>query len=452
MNNRKNIFLILTIIIVFPFSNPAFSSHDDIMSSCEKNAYDLNHNEDRKGPEIDLFNWLAHRKTTATIENGFIISFEKLPDTGSRQSDLSLYQEYLSEYTADNSGYPKVRKYRNLLLGKLRSDPKLPVVTHISEYHNDIQTFTYNPYADADGVLHQNSQDIDRGFEAGLSAMMVPFQTALEHRLKSGRFTHVFFMSMGWNNDQGVSLCRYRKLMQETKISMAQLDEPFRPLVVGVTWPSVWLAERESRLLVKAGHLGSVFNKANDADEIGVFYGNIIVNQIIPFANAKGLPFIVVGHSYGARLASRALFSRELLVNLASENGPDFALLLQPAYSAQRHMEGRGLEGYPYAPISGMSTKVFVTSSRKDRANPFAVWSRHFGGIQGLLKARRNPEIFRFIPKHERLSETIFGLQGAGSDRPTVIDATSFITEHNDIYDYDIGQILAAILTNENRP
>lgn len=442
-------FFNLTIFFVcLVIANPAFSDHRN-GDQCNVNAFDHLAAEKNTAPKLDLFNWLAHGITSATIENGFIISFEKLASAGMRADDLKLYREHLGEYTAQNSGYARTRDHRNLLLAKLRIDPKWPVVTFVGSYQNGKRSNIYNPYVGANDEPHQNSEDVHRSFETGLSELTRTFQAALTSRLKAGGFTHIFFMSMGWNNDQGVALCRYKKLMQETKIAMTARGKSFKPLVVGLTWPSVWLAEKDNVFVRGVGHLGSVFNKANDADEIGVFYGNILINQIIPRANASNLPVTVVGHSYGARLASRAIFSRQLLKNGAMGNGPDLALMLQPAYSAQRHMAGKGLEGYPYATIPGLKTKVFVTSSKGDKANPFAVWSRHFGGIQGLSKARKNGDFFRYIPQYDKIAGTLAALSGANADRPTVINATDFVDDHSDVYNEDVGKVLATILINE---
>lgn len=426
------------------FASPALAEVWE--EQCNKNAFVAENQTLNTGPEIDLFNWLAHGNTSATIMDGLILSFEKLENVDTRSADKALYRRVIGTYSDQNSDYPAANIARNAVLLKLRSDPRWMTLTHITEFSDATASPLYNPYLDANGAIRQNAADIKRGFEAGLEQLSGRFQDRLTQHLTSGAFTHVFFMSMGWNNDQGVSLCRYNRLMIETTAAMKAQDPTFRPFIVGITWPSVWASDKANVFLRKGGHITSVFNKANDADEIGVLYGNLLVNRIIPQANRRNLPFTVIGHSYGARLAGRALYSRKLLIGGPEDSGPDLALMLQPAYSAQRHMPGKGIEGYPFADQTGLATKVFATTSKEDTANPLAVWSPHFGGRRGLSRAKRNPDIFRFIPPHKQLEKTLAALPGATAQKPTAIDATEFVYDHSDIYDAAVGQLLAHLL------
>lgn len=127
-------------------------------------------------------------------------------------------------------------------------------------------------------------------------------------------------------------------------------------------------------------------------------------------------------------------------------DGPDLALLMQPTCSAQRHMIGKGLEGYPFAPIKGLNTAVFITSSKKDRANPIAIWSRHAGGFWGIRKGYQNQNIFRVINKGSGLNDTLRNLAGSKIGVPNIIDATHFITRHGEIYQEKPSRLLAKLL------
>lgn len=62
--------------------------------------------------------------------------------------------------------------------------------------------------------------------------------------LSAGGFTHVFLFSHGWNNDWKTSTRRYRDFIDAfTKVRQAQGGTPgdYRPLLVGVFWPSTAL-------------------------------------------------------------------------------------------------------------------------------------------------------------------------------------------------------------------
>ncbi len=452
--DKMRIFLITLLTmgaVVFNTSPVLANKKDNRMPACEDNSYNVDFEKAKTAPYSDPYNWLAHDlfkvenkvKLSPTIQNGFIIGVEKFASRETRPSDKALYNAHITTYSDKNSSYPDASGVRNFALKKFKIDPKWPVVSHILEYKNRKKYNVLNPYVDAKGGFV--SGNIDRSFNQGLETLHGSFANRLRSRLSSGRFTHIIFISMGWFNDQGVSLCRYDNLMMNTKKEMLALNKPFKPLVVGFTWPSVWLSDR-GIIAKNVGHIASVFNKANDADEIGVLYGNIILNRLIPQANTKNLPVVAIGHSYGARLMGRAIYSRNLLKQGALNDGPDLALLMQPAYSAQRHMAKKGLEGYPFAPIAGLNTALFITSSKKDRANPIAIWSRHAGGFWGIRKGYQNQNIFRVINQGSGLDDTLRNLPGSKVGVPNIIDATRFITRHGEIYQEKAGRLLARLL------
>ena len=81
---------------------------------------------------------------------------------------------------------------------------------------------------------------------------------------------------------------------------------PFRPLFVGVTWPSEWSAP-----------LVSIANKMNDADELGMTWVSRVVRDVlVPLKRAHSIPLILAGHSLGARLMTRAVFGMPQLVDI----------------------------------------------------------------------------------------------------------------------------------------
>lgn len=79
-------------------------------------------------------------------------------------------------------------------------------------------------------------------YAMGWRALQEQLQPALLEVLDSAAaagvpITHVIFASTGWNNDQFNSIRAYDDWLRETK---TVADAPFRPLLVGITWPSVW--------------------------------------------------------------------------------------------------------------------------------------------------------------------------------------------------------------------
>ena len=58
------------------------------------------------------------------------------------------------------------------------------------------------------------------------------------------RYSDIIFHSHGWNTDFSDALDQYGRFLQAFEDVLKSFPLPgFRPIFVGVTWPSVWLAE-----------------------------------------------------------------------------------------------------------------------------------------------------------------------------------------------------------------
>lgn len=422
-----------------------------------------------------IFNWLAHGvfqdRPRDQLEEGYVISLEKLY-AGDRLSGPQHQRDILYRYADMPDGPPEdVAAQRDFWLTGMFSDPKLQVVTHITRFENRRACGLMNAYqaASAMPACDNGTAPNTRSFKSGVDSMFGVFQRDLAARLKEGNFTHIVFASMGWNNDQRVSVCRYRQIMQMTGHAMQVRGEAFRPLVIGMTWSSSWNAASTSAVGHAAGHIGSVLNKATDSDEAGVLHGNLILNRIIPAANTGGLPVVVLGHSMGARFAGRALFSRELLKQGPVEPAADLAVFLQPAHSAYRYggdtLGARGNEGHPYDSYKDLAdTQVVVTTSLCDFANPFALWSPYLGGRRGWKVAARAAfdDIFHRLDwrgtapcKMGRLAlkdrirndpASMAALDTLPRGKVTLVNA-GFVSNHGDILDPAMGAFLARLIS-----
>lgn len=58
--------------------------------------------------------------------------------------------------------------------------------------------------------------------------------------IAGGGFTHIIFMSHGWNTDFGDAIGQYRAFLTEVEKLPAASGGGFKPVFVGVSWPSVW--------------------------------------------------------------------------------------------------------------------------------------------------------------------------------------------------------------------
>lgn len=256
---------------------------------------------------------------------------------------------------------------------------------------------------------------------------------------------------MGWDNDQEESVRRYNALMSNLLEAARRDPAPdmaFRPLLIGVTWPSVWGWASWFDLGQLAYKLFGYGIKADDADEIGYTLANYLLNGLAldmkaAFADRAPLRVVAFGHSFGARLMSRALFSDGLLrpdlENRTDTQSVDLYVSLQGAFSINRFIEGQGEEGWPYAEFARRPTAILLTTSANDTANPLAFWisrAEHTGGWRGLEKARTQPDIFAIY------QDAIDCIDLGSRKQIVVVDAASFVKDHNDVLDLEMGELM----------
>jgi len=279
---------------------------------------------------------------------------------------------------------------------------------------------------------------------------------------------------MGWNNDQVESIQRYNKIIKNLKESAKHHNQDFKPLVIGLSWPSVW-GNSTVPVWRQLLHLFSYGNKANDADEIGYTYGNYIINKIIPRlkiksrVNEQPAKVILIGHSMGVRLLTRALFSSHILKDEeSSPSGVDYVFGLEGAFSINRFVEGSGLyfpanlfskgEGYPYSDYAKLRSKLIMTWSKEDKANPFSTFlngSAHIGGVVGFERSRMPDKWKPFVHlrwargqdwkllEHEKEDyENVHCTQFKSKKKVLMTDLSNIIDNHNDICDYQMGNFI----------
>ena len=140
--------------------------------------------------------------------------------------------------------------------------------------------------------------------------------------------------------------------------------------------------------------------KADDADEIGLIWANkLLWNILSPLKRAKHIPLIVVGHSFGARVVTRAVFGNGLIDipvgNETSNNvteeecSIDLVVGLQGAFSCQEVYSGKWQRGSPYSEFNrnNYANKFVFTWSEYDFANPitkFFTGASHVGGCMDM--------------------------------------------------------------------
>lgn len=209
----------------------------------------------------------------------------------------------------------------------------------------------------------------------------------MNSRLALLKPSHVIVYSMGWNTQQLEALDNFRRLVRHLEAAAHESgDTDFKPMVIGLTWPST------GSPTITGSDYGI---KAKDADEVGATWANVLVNRELRDLKAKhGFRLVVIGHSFGARLTSRAVFTAPL-VSTSTDPIVDLLIGLQGAYSFQRFLSSgeddapEGMEGAPYRDHARQAGLVALTTSRWDSAVTKAGHAGYFVGSSQVYERTR---------------------------------------------------------------
>jgi hypothetical protein len=396
---------------------------------------------------IRAYNALGRGKHLDLEEDGYIIGIEKYKreDIGAPvEGDPARFR------SLPNPTASKLISQQNHEFTKATDDLKAMLVTHIASYFSE-RHYLFNAYnCSLKGTLN---------YKKGYDALEVLEKDLLERLMQAEDqakpYSHIFIMSMGWNNDQYVSIYRYNRILENlSDIAEKQGDADFKPLVIGITWPSAWFTIEDSWFKKKViGHFGSYTNKSNDADEIGYTIMNWFINHQLPRVRKAMAPnsfpkVIAIGHSMGARLLSRAIFSGQHLKTASPENGGivDMFIGLQGAFSARRFVSDDSGEGAPYRDYASLPTIIILTSSENDIANPFAFWSKHVGGGNGLKYMKENENVFNVLVWSSEREKLEAAIREYSRNREVIaLDSKEIVKgpdAHNDILDSDVAELI----------
>ncbi|MEM5529591.1 hypothetical protein WN093_12260 [Gammaproteobacteria bacterium AS21] len=388
------------------------------------------------------------------VENGYIIGLEKKSIKTNKVllPGLPIAKGYSKRFQQLNENVDNAKKLNSEYRSKTEGQQKVMLATQMTSNFPHIE-FLYNAYG--------NRLSGEFNYEKSFAELDLLFNDLTERLNNTNAYSHIIIMSMGWNNDQLESVYRYNKILKNIKeASKPANNAEFKPLVIALTWPSVWYSLSDSWLKRKLGHLLSYPNKSDDADEIGYTWANWIINKKLPesieIAKAKGLikentpKVVVIGHSFGARVLSRALFSSEHLKFGAKEGVVDVFIGLQGAFSIKRFLPGEGLEGSPYSNFKKLDTKIILTSSLKDSSNSSAAFltrAHNVGGKYGLKAAVKYKDIFDNKVWNKNIGKVPLPI-----DKVLMLDASSIVvgdeeggkkySPHNDILDQDMGELI----------
>lgn len=348
------------------------------------------------GEDLSIFHRVAEQDGGLGLKfPGYIIGIEKAP-----REKIGWY-EILNEEELGKKNKEYIKNVRKILKG-----PKRTFISHIVEYSlenkggcipNIKEDFIFNAY---DKCICEHPEGIySQGIEALREFKKEIVEDFEDKKRSETGHTHIFLYSMGWNTDQQESLRNYNSLLS-LLIKGYKGEKPFRPLFIGISWPSEWRWKYFGDFV----RLLSYGNKADDADEVGMFWVNIILRDIlVPMKKTKNIPLILIGHSFGARVVTRAVFSNGL-ANIKIDNKSaepltddiDLVIGLQGAFSINRFIPEESKEGSPYSEFSRYAKKFVFTWSEHDFANPMSRWITGAENVGGIYGYKRSLEFDKF--------------------------------------------------------
>ncbi len=339
-------------------------------------------------------------------------------------------------------------EYRGWLRRRLRN-PRHMFVSHILRHDaNGKAAFLHNEFEETSPTTGA----FLRGEEA-----LEGLQERVRRDVDSLKPTHVFVVAMGWNNAQALSVERINAVVDGiVRHSKTDGGAPVVPLVFAVTWPSCWAFGR-------VGHLASYPNKAPDADEVGLTAANRLLHRVLePVLRDTDTKLICIGHSFGSRVLSRAMFSRPLLdaVDYQGSSPVDLFIALQGAFRVHRFVSStlrtifkwHHFEGTPYAAFAEWpDTKFALTSSKHDHAVKAAPWTRHVGSSRALGWARKRDAHFDVRDVGGEGDPGDLG--GMASNRRVlylessgIVTATDETDGHNNVFNDEVAALNLALL------
>lgn len=316
----------------------------------------------------------------------------------------------------------------------------------------------------------------------GISATIVPphegyhrsweamsrLKEAVTSDLNTNKYTHLVVVTMGWNTDQIEAVRNINSIVGNLLLSAPRGQKPIVPLVIGVTWPSMWVYSFADPIVKFA----SFPTKANDADEVGLTWLGVLLHQTLPTAKAeslkqKDIPLLIVGHSFGSRASmvgacvGPVIYEHQPVTALKSL---DYVINFQGAFLTSQLVEPGSNELY-FAKGCAHAKNIVLTSSKSDTANNIPSYIPGWGYYAGDDRSFRKycgglPSRFPVQCAAARLDGSVNVPQHALSNI-LLINADALITEeafgsgggaHSDIYRLEHGKLINELLIRRPLP
>ncbi|BBM83379.1 alpha/beta hydrolase [Candidatus Uabimicrobium amorphum] len=312
-------------------------------------------------------------------------------------------------------------------LVKRINDSKIQFVSHIVKFAKDDNApnlhkkIIYNVYQNTDEL--QTSQVFKSGWDSILS-----LKEQLAVYIEKHQITHVFLCALGWNTPQQKALKNLNTLFSKV---YEKASRKSNYLFIGITWPSKW------------GIPGiSYQNKKQDAEEVGLLYANSLLhNVLLPLKKVFKFRVVLIGHSFGARLLARGLFSAHFLSqNMAKNRGKiDLFIGLQAALDIKYFLEDG--EYHSFRAHAKKFVFTWSTSDKKMNAWSFTARNRFLGTKRAFSVAKDHENfVLGSVNQHGQISPQ------ENSSKILLVDAKKIISHHSDVFNHHVAEFVSQLV------
>lgn len=357
------------------------------------------------------------------------------------------------------------------LLKQLRYD--VPFVTHIMSYqgqsYGEGNCALYSLYHKQGSAVVDSCNDDPRNripadydyrkaFSRSWDAIDI-LSERLRQDVESDDYTHIVVAVMGLDTPQEIAIRNYRSIISSTR---KQAGDDFRPLFIGITWPSFFTNRWFDPLWETLAYPPI----ADRADILGLTWLGVILNEVV-MPLGETMPISIIAHSLGARAASMALCVGPALIRSQDQPGKmkkrgrinDF-IGLAPAFSLRRFIdEDRVFYEDVYYPDYCPAVERFVfTASANDGAFAPVFWSTPAGDFHAMKKYCAQEHSIRVFCTG--VNDNGIASDPGISAKVLYVDTSALMRYsmpgtrgrgHSDIYRPEIGRLLWSLIGPETK-
>lgn len=332
-------------------------------------------------------------------------------------------------------------------------DPRPIFLSHIARVRGQKEAPTIKPceviysayQTEVCGAPQELTPRADQSALPAWSALEDDLYQKLDGEIKGRDVTHVVLMATGWKELQKSSLKHYADWSNGLDRELNHTGA-WRPLYIGITWPAGWGGENPNQFVKNA----SLKNKMNDSDELGFGWTGILLHRTLAHLKTENpnLKIVLVGHSFGARMVSRATYSWPALKEACGAQNPDLLVGLQAAYSSARFIRDKGAEGSPFADFARCGPMPTFTSTAADAGMKIAFLqlfskAKYVGGPQPDAMMESYNDTFTTVVVDD------VGLPTTELPKPgkvVLLKSDQMICDHNDVHDQAATRLMARLV------